>query len=70
MNIPTNHPKSSVPPPSLSIGAHHDHDKEFNEIGKNISTFRTNSSLFSNKPPLPKQSMPSMTDDDEEGRCF
>ena len=53
---------------SFVIGAHHEHDKKFNEIGENISSFRNNSSLFSrNANPAKKQNMPDVIDDLEDG---
>ena len=59
---------SSGFPSSFVIGAHHEHDKEFNEIGENISSFRNTSSLFSRKAnPAKKQNMPDVIDDLEDG---
>lgn len=60
-------------PVSIAIGAHREHDKEFNEIGENLSTFRTNSSLFSTKSDLQKQILDNASqilDEDEDGKHF
>ena len=74
-NITTNQMSSSSGLPSslAIIGAHHEHDKEFTEIGENISSFRTNSSLFSNQSRINKpieSNASEMYYDEEEGKSF
>ena len=70
--MPTNHQNASEFPSSLgTIGAHHQHDRKFNELGENISSFRTNTSLFASQPhtnePINSSTMEIM-DDEEDGR--
>ena len=71
MNIITNQSTSSTLPVPLAIGAHHEHDKEFEEMGENLSTFRTNPSVFSTQLHLRNPiiaSTPEIVDEEEDGK--